>query len=156
MQGLVFLEDPAVNTYFYIRLKYDIFEDVCFEHYFDKAFDLCKGKYKTFYDEIENLGRCVYRRYQIWIANYVKETIYSKSNNIVLLTIIESIGMHFENELPGYALDLATSIELVHWDTQDICCTKKIRQKSCSKGKFLRPWGYLSLKIDMSWIKNVI
>ena len=51
----------------YIRLKYDIFEDICFEHYFDKAFDLCKGKYKTFYDEIENLGRCVYRRYQIWI-----------------------------------------------------------------------------------------
>lgn len=53
----------------YIRLKYDIFEDICFEHYFDKAFDLCKGKYKTFYDEIENLGRCVYRRYQIWISN---------------------------------------------------------------------------------------
>ena len=40
-----------------------------FEHYFDKAFDLCKGKYKIFYDEIENLGRCVYRRYQIWISN---------------------------------------------------------------------------------------
>ena len=53
----------------YIRLKYDIFEDICFEHYFDKAFDLCKGKYKTFYDEIENLGRCVYIRYQIWISN---------------------------------------------------------------------------------------
>lgn len=53
----------------YIRLRYDIFEDICFEHYFDKAFDLCKGKYKTFYDEIENLGRCVYRRYQIWISN---------------------------------------------------------------------------------------
>lgn len=44
-------------------------QDICFEHYFDKAFDLCKGKYKTFYDEIENLGRCVYRRYQIWISN---------------------------------------------------------------------------------------
>ena len=53
----------------YIRLKYDIFEDICFGHYFDKAFDLCKGKYKIFYDEIENLGRCVYRRYQIWISN---------------------------------------------------------------------------------------
>lgn len=53
----------------YIRLKYDIFEDICFEHYFDKAFDLCKGQYKIFYKEIENLGRCVYRRYQIWISN---------------------------------------------------------------------------------------
>lgn len=94
--------------------------------------------------------------FTVAFANYVKETIYSKSNNIVLLTIIESIGMHFENELPGYALDLATSIELVHWDTTRYMLYKKIRQKSCSKDKFLRPWGYLSLKIDMSWIKNVI
>lgn len=53
----------------YIRLKYDIFEDICFENYFDKVFDLCKGRYQTFYDEIESLGRCVYRRYQIWISN---------------------------------------------------------------------------------------
>lgn len=53
----------------YIRLKYDIFEDICFEHYFDKVFNLCKGKYKNFYEEIETLGRCVYRRYQIWISN---------------------------------------------------------------------------------------
>ena len=52
------------------------------------------------------------QEFTVAFANYVKETIYSKSNNIVLLTIIESIGMHFENELPGYALDLATSIEL--------------------------------------------
>lgn len=53
----------------YIRLKYDIFEDICFEHYFDKVFDECKGEYQTFYNEIEKLGRCVYRRYQIWISN---------------------------------------------------------------------------------------
>lgn len=53
----------------YIRLKYDIFEDICFEHYFDKVFNLCRGKYKSFYEEIETLGRCVYRRYQIWISN---------------------------------------------------------------------------------------
>lgn len=53
----------------YIRLKYDIYEDICFEHYFDKVFNLCKGRYKSFYDEIEKLGRCVYRRYQIWISN---------------------------------------------------------------------------------------
>jgi hypothetical protein len=53
----------------YIRLKYDIFEDICFEHYFDKVFDLCKGKYSVFYENIVNLGRCVYRRYQIWISN---------------------------------------------------------------------------------------
>lgn len=53
----------------YIRLKYDIFEDICFEHYFDKSYDACKGKYRIFYENIEDLGRCAYRRYQIWISN---------------------------------------------------------------------------------------
>lgn len=53
----------------YIRLKYDIYEDICFEHYFDKVFNSCKGKYQSFYEQIEKLGRCVYRRYQIWISN---------------------------------------------------------------------------------------
>lgn len=31
-----------------IRLKYDIFEDICFERYIDKAFDVCHGTYNTF------------------------------------------------------------------------------------------------------------
>ncbi|HEY5561251.1 MAG TPA: hypothetical protein VIK72_05750 [Clostridiaceae bacterium] len=65
----LFSEGVIIQQGEYIRLKYDIFEDICFEHYFDKVFDLCKGIYQTFYDEIESLGRCVYRRYQIWISN---------------------------------------------------------------------------------------
>lgn len=58
-----------------IRLKYDVFEDICFEQYFDKVFDECRGKFEKFYAEISTLGRCVYRRYQIWIANklFIKE-----------------------------------------------------------------------------------
>ena len=52
-----------------IRLKYDIFEDICFERYIDKAFDACHGSYNNFFDEIEKIGRCIYRRYQIWISN---------------------------------------------------------------------------------------
>lgn len=52
-----------------IRLKYDIFEDICFERYIDKAFDACCGLYNDFFDEIEKIGRCIYRRYQIWISN---------------------------------------------------------------------------------------
>lgn len=31
-----------------IRLKYDIFEDICFERYIDKAFDACHGSYNIF------------------------------------------------------------------------------------------------------------
>lgn len=52
-----------------IRLKYDIYEDICFENYFDSKFNECKGKYEEFYKDIDKIGRCVYRRYQIWMAN---------------------------------------------------------------------------------------
>lgn len=52
-----------------IRLKYDIYEDICFEHLFDRMFDSCKGNYAQFFEEIKDLGRCSYRRYQIWISN---------------------------------------------------------------------------------------
>ena len=52
-----------------VRLKYDVFEDICFEQFFDEQFDECKGKYNRFFEIIETLGRCAYRRYQIWIEN---------------------------------------------------------------------------------------
>ena len=52
-----------------VRLKYDIFEDICFEQYLDNAFDNCKGNYNEFFNAIETFGRCIYRRYQIWISN---------------------------------------------------------------------------------------
>ena len=52
-----------------VRLKYDIFEDICFEQYFDEKFQECQGDYQLFYNEIGDMGRCVYRRYQIWISN---------------------------------------------------------------------------------------
>lgn len=52
-----------------IRLKYDIFEDICFEQYLDAEFDKCKGRYDLFFEEIEKFDRCIYRRYQIWISN---------------------------------------------------------------------------------------
>ncbi len=52
-----------------IRLKYDIFEDICFEQYIDSIFDESKGNYLLFFEKLENIGRCIYRRYQIWVEN---------------------------------------------------------------------------------------
>lgn len=52
-----------------VRLKYDIYEDICFERIFDEAFDTCKGKYESFFEYIEGLGQGIYRRYHIWISN---------------------------------------------------------------------------------------
>lgn len=52
-----------------IRIKYDIFEDICFEQWFNKIFDECRGNYNDFFETIKQLGSCSYRRYQIWIEN---------------------------------------------------------------------------------------
>lgn len=72
-----------------VRLKYDMFEDICFEHFFDHAFDECKGDYKSFFERIADLSLCVYRRYQIWIENkllvksnrdkFLYELVFSKT-----------------------------------------------------------------------------
>lgn len=69
-------EGIIVNNKFGVRLKYDIYEDICFEMYFDNQFKQCKGEYLNFYQNIESMGRCVYRRYQIWISNklFIKES----------------------------------------------------------------------------------
>ena len=50
------------------------------------------------------------------LAEYIKKQIYEKSNNILMLSIIETIGMKFSKELPGYAIDLASSMELIYCD----------------------------------------
>lgn len=59
-----------------VRLKYDVFEDICFEMKFDKLFDECRGDYSKFFSDIEKFGRCSYRRYQIWLSNkiFAKDT----------------------------------------------------------------------------------
>ena len=36
----------------YVRLKYDIFEDICFEYYFDKFFEESKGNFQLFFENI--------------------------------------------------------------------------------------------------------
>lgn len=51
-------------------------------------------------------------------ANRIKQLIFSKSNNIAMLTVIERIAMQFKKELPGYGLDLASSLHLLYWDLQ--------------------------------------
>lgn len=50
------------------------------------------------------------------LAEYVKNTIYEKANNVLLLSIIEAIGMNYQKEMPGYALELASSMELIYFD----------------------------------------
>lgn len=72
----LFSEGVIVEYDGMLRLKYDIFEDICFEHYFDIEFIGCKSNYEYFFNKIEALGRCVYRRYQIWISN----KIFTKNN----------------------------------------------------------------------------
>lgn len=59
-----------------LRMAYDIFEDICFEHYIDDCFVYSKGNYNQFFEKLNELGECVYRRYQIWID----DKLLSKDN----------------------------------------------------------------------------
>lgn len=59
-----------------VRLKYDIYEDIFFEQFFDEAFERCKGNYTSFYEEVNSLGNCAYRRYQIW----VEDKLFAQNN----------------------------------------------------------------------------
>jgi len=70
-----------------VRLKYDIFEDICFERYFDDEFNNSKGDYLKFFNNISSMGRCVYRRYQIWVAN---KLLNKENRNKVINKIIFS------------------------------------------------------------------
>ena len=51
-------------------------------------------------------------------ANSIKTTILQRTNNISMLPIIEDVGCQFEKDLPGYALDLATCMDIILWDIQ--------------------------------------
>ena len=56
-----------------VRVKYDIFEDIWFERKLDEILDICKRDSRTFFSEIEKYNECIYRRYQIWISNKLRE-----------------------------------------------------------------------------------
>lgn len=80
-----------------IRLKYDIFEDICFEQYIDNLFNKSKSDYSLFFKEMEKLGRCIYRRYQIWIEN----KLFSKTNRqkfLYTLISTETIPSHWKQQ----------------------------------------------------------
>lgn len=49
-------------------------------------------------------------------ADKIRFETYKHSNNVALLSIIAYIGLHFSRELPGYAVDLATNMDLLWWD----------------------------------------
>lgn len=82
-------------------------------------------------------------------ANHIKNLLYTKANNIALLTIIEEIGLHFQNKLPGYALDLASSIEIIMYDT-----SRYIRYLPNSTRDLLKKQIFTSIGIPSEMIKE--
>ena len=52
-----------------VRLKFDIYEDIVFEHIIDEWFDDSNGDRLQFFEKLNEIGRGVYRRYQIWVEN---------------------------------------------------------------------------------------
>ena len=78
-------------------------------------------------------------------ATYVRKEIYAKGNNIALLSIIEAIGLNFPKELPGYALDLSSSFELIYWDMHRYGLYIKNPAKELLEQQILRAVGIPSL-----------
>lgn len=65
---------------------------------------------------INYIDKNIFDKDTLKFLEYIRSKIYKESNNILLLTVLESIGMHYQNEFPGYALDLISSIDIVEWD----------------------------------------
>lgn len=79
--------DILLNNGSFVRLKLDIFEDICFERFFDDEFNKCRGDYLKFFEEISTIGRCIYRRYQIWVSNKI---LSKKDRNKIIYNLIFS------------------------------------------------------------------
>lgn len=85
---------------------------------------------KTVINSMRNSSESAYIK---GLAEYVKNTIYEKANNVLLLSIIEAIGMNYQKEMPGYALELASSMELIYLIFIVVANLFLIRQKNCWK-----------------------
>ena len=56
-----------------VRMKYDIYEDICFENFFDNTFVSCRHDYNEFFRKLDEYGVCIYRRYESWISRRLKD-----------------------------------------------------------------------------------
>lgn len=72
-----------------------------------------KNVFIEYLDRFQNDQELFFR-----MGEWIKNEIYTKANNIAMLSVIQEIGFHFQKELPGYALELASSYELLHFDIQ--------------------------------------
>lgn len=73
-----------INKQYGVRLKYDLFEDICFGHYFNEDFAI-KNSVDSFFINLEKkFGSTTLRRYQIWIDDLVKEGNHNMVIDIVL------------------------------------------------------------------------
>ena len=52
---------------------------------------------------------------KVRVAARIKKTVYESSNNIMMLTLIERIGMDYLEELPGFAIELASCMDILFY-----------------------------------------
>lgn len=75
-----------------IRLKFDIFEDICFGEILEKYFYECKEDISDFIKFVSNLGKCAPRRFQIWVDDMLYD---SKKISRILLPIVFNDNYEF-------------------------------------------------------------
>ena len=91
-----------INKQYGIRLKYDLFEDICFGQYFNEDFAL-KSSVDSFLLSLEKkYGSSVLRRYQIWIDDLIKE-----GNHKIIIDIV--LNSHNEDYLRNTIIGMMIS-----------------------------------------------
>ena len=71
----------------------------------------------------------------------IRKAIFEKTNNVAFLSIIEDVGLHFRNELPGYTLDLASNTKILFWDIQRYCLYHKDQTTLIAENQMKRILG---------------
>ena len=72
---------------------------------------------------------------------FIKREILKNANNVMMLTSISNIGIYCKSLLPGYALDLLSSIELLFADIQRVVLLQSNPAKDLLETQILRMVG---------------
>ncbi len=145
-----------------VRLKYDIYEDICFEIEMDKLFYSCRGVYSLFFDNVENMGSGAYRRYQIWVSNkllakdnrdrFLYELVFNNlvSDNWRRNTIIGIVKSPFcksffdeqdtsliDKQVVGEFIEITNlfAFDMVDYYSDDVKALYFLRLKACGYGR---------------------
>ena len=95
--------------------------------------------------ELLKSDQCDNERKESFLA-FIKDEILNKANNVMMLTVISNIGIHCQNLLPGYSLDLLSCIELLLADIRRVVLLHPNPVKNLLDAQILQTIGLHTLE----------